>query len=112
MTTTTQIGLDSPIGLMTPRQLFQMQEQWLLQRFPNIFNKSEDSSRWFVNSISDLADILGTSKTTLYGMKQQGLLDDAISQYGRWQVIDVNKVIEIFKLSKRNATKRDWKQCK
>jgi hypothetical protein len=39
-------------------------------------------------------------------MKAAGLLDDCISQYGRWMMIDVEKVLEKFKLSNRRRKKK------
>lgn len=62
--------------------------------------------RWYVNKISELAKILGTSVATVYRMKSDGLLDSAISQYGKWMVIDVYKVLEIFKLSNKRKTRK------
>ncbi len=105
---TFEIGLDTPIHLLTPRQLFEMQTEWM----ENVGRKEppkpngENGQRWYVNSIKELAEILGTSESTIYRMKSDGLLDTAISQYGRWMIIDVDKVIEIFRLSNRRKRKR------
>lgn len=102
---TFEIGLDTPIHLLTPRQLFEMQSEWM-SKLPQPKQESRNDERWYVNSIGQLAEILGTSESTVYRMKAEGLLDDAISQYGRWMIIDVNKVIDIFKLSNRRKRKR------
>lgn len=100
-TATITIGLDTPIQYLTPRQLFQMQAEWMGTNSEPL--PKNDTRGWYVNSVKELAAILGTSPSTVYRMKKDGLLDDAISQYGKWTMIDVNKVIETFRLSRRNA---------
>lgn len=106
-TATYEIGLDTPIHMLTPRQLFEMQAGWQASHAPAVAPQQEcKQDRWFVNKIGDLAEILGTSKSTIHRMKSSGLLDDAISQFGHWMTIDVNKVIDILKLSKRKKFKK------
>lgn len=101
---TYSIGLDTPIHMLTPRQLFEMQQSW---RSEQVQPKEEvKPQRWYVNSIGELAKILGTSEATIYRMKRDGVLDEAISQWGKWMVIDVDKVIEIFKLSNRGKKRK------
>lgn len=99
------IGLDTPIHLLTPRQLFEMMSDWREKT-----NQREDNppcpERWYVNKIGELAKILGTSESTVYRMKSDGMLDDCISQYGKWMMIDVDKVLEKFKLSNRRRRKK------
>ncbi len=99
------IGLDTPIHLLTPRQLFEMITEWRAKT-ESKEEKPPRLERWYVNSISELAKILGTSDSTVYRMKANGVLDDCISQYGRWVMIDVNKVLEKFKLSNRRRKKK------
>lgn len=100
---TYEIGLDTPIHLLTPRQLFSMQADWIADNMsvPKVSVNSAESDRWLVKSIGELAEILGTSTSTLYRMKSEGLLDEAISQFGKWMCIDVNIVLEKFRLSNR-----------
>ncbi len=102
---TFEIGLDTPIHLLTPRQLFAMMGEWQEKTQPKE-DKPQKIERWYVNSIGELAEILGTSESTVYRMKAAGILDDCISQYGRWMMIDVDKVLEKFKLSNRKRTKK------
>lgn len=99
------IGLDTPIHLLTPRQLFEMMGEWQAKTKQEE-EKPQMPERWYVNSIGELAEILGTSESTVYRMKANGVLDDCISQYGRWMMIDVNKVFEKFKLSNRRRKKK------
>lgn len=105
---TVTIGMDTPMALLTPRQLFEMLGEWQAQQRVSPA-ESDTPKRWYVNSMNELAEILGTSVSTLYRMKSNGILDDCISQYGKWMVIDVEKVIEKFRLSNiktRRYTKR------
>lgn len=110
-TATIEIGLDTPINLLTPRQFFSLQKDWIEKEAEKIAESKIQSQRpekWYVNKIADLAKILKTSNTTIYRMKADGLLDEAISQYGRWMMIDVNKVLDIFRLSNRRKNKKLW----
>lgn len=99
------IGLDTPIHLLTPRQLFEMMGEWQAKTRQNE-TKPQKPERWYVNSIGELSKILGTSESTIYRMKSEGVLDDCISQFGRWMMIDVDKVLEKFRLSNRKRKKK------
>lgn len=106
---TVAINLDTPIHMLTPRQLFAMAQVWQQSNQPESSSQQaqpQKQERWYVNTVKELADILGTSESTVYRMKADGVLDDAISQYGRWMYIDVNKVLEIFRLSNRRKRKK------
>lgn len=100
------IGLDTPIHLLTPRQLFEMMSEWQA-KVPKVEHPNSNTpKKWYVNSIQELAKILGTSTSTVYRMKSNGDLDDCISQFGRWMMIDVEMVIEKFRLSNRRRKRR------
>lgn len=108
-TATYTIGLDTPISALTPRQLFEMMSEWqsehgAVREREQVADRSERG--WYVNSVAELAEILGTSESTIYRMRGEGVLDDCISQYGRWVMIDVNKVLDVFRLSNRRKNKR------
>ena len=102
-TGTYQINLDTPINMLTPRQLFTMLSDWQENNAPKADENAQvqKTDRWIVNSVGELAAEMGTSESTVYRMKREGLLDDCISQFGRWMMIDVNAVFEKFKLSNR-----------
>lgn len=107
-TATYDISLDTPISLLTPRQLFEMQSQWMASVAASAPKPKEAvtvKEKWHVNSIKELADILGTSESTVYRMKREGLLNECISQCGKWMVIDVNGVLEKFRLSNQGRRK-------
>jgi hypothetical protein len=103
-----EIGYDTPIWQLTSEQLFRLLDEWKKQNVPpgEAAPAVALKGRRTVNSIKALCDILGTSRYTIYRMKRLGLLDEAISQFGRWQVIDVDKVLDIFRLSNRRHLQR------
>lgn len=99
-----RVDLDTPLSMITPRELFEMQSQWMDEKIKQIVKSSNNDYEAkeqvkYVNTISDLAKELGASRDTIYRMKREGLLDDAIIQYGRWMQIDVIKVREAFRIS-------------
>lgn len=107
MTVTIDINLDTPIYQLTPRQLFEMQKEYMaLQEQPKQETKVAEVPR-YLNSVEDLAKFLGCGKSTIYKMKADGLLDEAISQYGKWIVFDVKAILEKFS-KKNNINKRKW----
>lgn len=103
------ISLDTPIYQLTPRQLFELQKEWMEMNIVSTERVEQKDVPHYVNSIKDLAEILGCSTATLYRMKADGKLNDVISQHGKWMMIDVIALIEKFKLNKNNPNKRNWK---
>lgn len=103
-TATYQIVLDTPIHMLTPRQLFEMMGEWQAKQ-PKTEDVRQERKHWYVNKVEDLAKILGTSASTIYRIKGEGVLDDCISQCGKWMMIDVERVIEKFRLSNRRKRK-------
>ncbi|MDE7081641.1 MAG: DUF3853 family protein [Muribaculaceae bacterium] len=99
------IGLDTPIYQLTPRQLFEMQTSWNESCAPKQAKPSRPE-KWLVRNIEELAQAIQASPSTCYRMKKAGLLDSAISQFGRWMVIDVDEVLEIFRLSNIKKKRR------
>lgn len=105
MTSTMQIGLDTPIAALTPRQFFSMQKEWQDTNAQPL--KSDGAKeRRIVHTLDELANALGTSKATVCRMKAAGQLDDCISQGGKWMVIDVDRVTEKFLLKNRRRNGR------
>lgn len=92
--------LDRPVADLTVRQLMEVMASC---------DKPAVTARdgWHVNSLKELSRAVGVSYTTLWRMKRDGLLDSAVSQYGRWVRIDVERVLDILRLSnrKKNRTK-------
>ena len=50
------IGLDTPIHLLTPRQLFEMLGEWQAKT-KQVEEKPQKPERWYANSIGELAEI-------------------------------------------------------
>lgn len=84
------IPLDTPLSALTVGQMLTLIKDSI----------SVPSEKRYARSMGELAEYLGTSASTCYRMKAAGLLDEAISQSGRWQMIDVDKVIELMRLGK------------
>lgn len=102
MTISVDINLDTPIYQLTPRQLFQMQQEYMAMQEPKVEKK-------YINSIDELAEFLGCSTRTIFRMKNDGLFDDCISQYGKkWIIFETEKIVEKFRLSNKYATKKSW----
>lgn len=95
MTISVDINLDTPIYQLTPRQLFQMQKEFMAMQEPKVEPKAANTPK-YINNVEELAKFLGTSKSTIWKMKSEGLLDGAYSQCGKWIVFDVEKIIEKF----------------
>lgn len=100
-----EITLDTPIYHLTPRQLFDMQKEYMAMQEKEEKPKPEQTPR-YINNVEELAKVLGTSKSTIWKMKSEGLLDGAYSQHGKWIVFDTEKIIEKFRVT--NKSKRHW----
>lgn len=86
--------LDTPIAQMTPRQLM------------GVLNLNTERRR-FVSTLKELAEVLGASYTTVWRMSRDGLLGDAVTRYGKWVRIDVDRVLEnLRKANKKNKINR------
>lgn len=107
------IGLDTPIAVLTPRQLFQMQNEWMDAQ-PKKADGQDDVPRQrnILYSMQQLADFLGVTYATVSRLKASGQLDDCISQGGRWMVIDGDAVLDKFRLSNRKKRKRGLSERK
>lgn len=79
--------LDTPVRDLTAGQLMDMMGG---MRKP-----------WMVHSLKELAAAIDASYTTVWRMKKSGIIDPAISQFGRWCIIDVWQVLDILRLAKR-----------
>lgn len=105
MTISVDINLDTPIYQLTPRQLFEMQKEYMALAEPKDEPKASEFPR-YINNVEELAKFLGCSKSTIYKMKGEGLLEGAYSQYGKWMVFDVEAIIEKFKSSPKKCRKQ------
>lgn len=60
--------------------------------------KQEDKK--LVYGINGIAQLFGCSKAAACRLKSSGLIDKAISQYGRTIVVDVEKALELTRIRK------------
>lgn len=102
---TQNITLDTPIMMLTPRQLFDMQREWMANNATES-EKAEPPKARYAKTMDELAEALGTSVATCYRMKASGILDEAISQFGRWSIVDIDKAIELMRISNRRGRKK------
>lgn len=105
LTATYEIGLDTPIHLLTPRQLFSLQAEWANAQ-PDSADKAPANDKRYAYSMRELAEQLHISTATAFRMKASGAIDEAISQCGKWICIDVDKVIELTRLSNRKKKRK------
>lgn len=111
MTTKFEIGLDTPVAMLTIGQLIEIQRQFIEEQVASMTSNKTEGNELpkYVNSMTALAEILGCSASTLYRMKADGKFDGCISQCGKWQMIDVPAIIEKYKTNKNTTkTKRKW----
>lgn len=57
------------------------------------------SPRW-ANSLKELAEVLHVHPSTIQRWKKQGMLDEALYQYGHTVQADIDKARELMKVSK------------
>jgi DNA-binding transcriptional MerR regulator len=57
------------------------------------------SPRW-ANSLKELAEVLNVSVSTIQRWKKQGMLDEAMYQYGHTIQVDIDKARELMKTTK------------
>lgn len=110
MTTNFEIGLDTPVAMLTIGQLLEIQRQFIEEQVASMTSNKTEGNELpkYVNSMTELAEILGCSVSTLYRMKADGKFDGCISQCGKWQMIDVPAILEKYKNNKNTKNKRKW----
>ena len=62
----------------------------------------------YAYGIQGICEIFGCSKPTAQRIKREGIIDGAITQYGRTIIIDREKALELA----RNARKKGGRGCK
>jgi hypothetical protein len=105
----TQITLDTPIAMLTPRQLFEMQEQWFQDYLKNHQQHDEDETKLGITgSFEVLANALHISKPTVMRWRKDGRFGDAIKQIGpRSFRIDLDAALQMVQVkTKRNYSLR------
>lgn len=61
--------------------------------------ESRRSPRW-ANSLKELAEVLNVSVSTIQRWKKQGMLDEAMYQYGHTIQVDIDRARELMRTTK------------
>jgi hypothetical protein len=107
------VALDTPIWQLTPRQLFEMQEQWFKENLPLIHlqqprQPEADTQLGYTNSFTQLAKTLGISVSTVHRHRAQGVFQKSISKVSeRRYRINLDKAL--LEYGEYQSTKRNWK---
>jgi DNA-binding XRE family transcriptional regulator len=106
--------LDTPLGAVTARQLLQMIEH----HFADYFKQQEPTKndKRYVSTYTELAKVLGVSRSTIYRLDKEHLLDEAITYVrGGIKVIDIEKAVDIWQKNdlkgRRARTRKVWRIC-
>lgn len=88
-----QIDYDTPIAMLTVRQLLQLIDDKKEPKEP----QKEDNSKHYVYGLSGLAKLLNCSIVTAHKIKKSGKIDAAVKQIGRKIIVDADLVIELIR---------------
>jgi hypothetical protein len=98
-----KINLELPLWQLTAGQLLDIVAYGIQAK-----NSIEDPTvkttdeRRFVYGLAGIAKLFGTrSKTTANRIKQSGVIDDAIYQFGNKIIVDADKALELVKASRK-----------
>lgn len=93
--------LDTPIWQLTPRQLFELQEEWA-KRMPQ---QAEQVTAWV--TVDQASEELGRSKATIYRYIKNGMLETKVVGFIQYVNITASmkqKQTKQYKKVKRNFT--------
>ena len=86
--------LNTPIWQLTVGEFLELQEKSRLQA-PEEMKPNISTSKNLIYGIKGLAKLLGCSTTTAQKIKNSGVIDKAISQFGRKLIIDADLVLKL-----------------
>ena len=91
--------LGKPLCMMTGEEFLQLNELARHDAAP-----AAEPQKTYAHGIGELAGVLGCSESTIYSLKKQGALDDAIvSNIGRKILFDVGKARALADEYQKNA---------
>ena len=93
--------LDTPIWQLTPRQLFELQEEWA-KRMPQ--QQAEPVKAWV--TVEQASEELGRSKATIYRYIKNGMLESKV--VGFIQFVNIEKSMTHKQTKQFKNTKRDF----
>lgn len=96
-------GLNTPIWQLTVGEFLDMQQQHI-ELYGKPINEEEPpcNDKRFVYGISGLAELLNCSKATAQRIKNIGVIDKAIIQFGRKITIDADLALELIQKYNKN----------
>ena len=95
--------LDTPIWQLTPRQLFELQQQWFSQT-----PKQEEAKPvkvWV--TLDEASSYLNRAKSTLYKYMAEWQMQGAVSKVGGITLVNLEKIISLSAI-KPKQTKRNY----
>lgn len=98
--------LDTPIWQLTPRQLFELQEEWA-KRIPQQ-QTQESVKEWM--TVEQASEELGRSKATIYRYIKNGQLDAKV--IGFIQFVNIKNSMKSKQTKQYKQTKRDFTNIK
>lgn len=95
--------LSKPLCMMTGEEFLQLNE---LTRTPQGVETTPNHPV-YAQGVEELADKIGCSQSTVYSLKRQGILDDAIvSNIGRKIIFDVVKARDLADIYQKSAREK------
>ncbi|MDO5609110.1 MAG: DUF3853 family protein [Capnocytophaga sp.] len=83
-----------PISELSVGELVDILKETSASEKKEIIHKEE---KRYAYGLKGLGNVLGCSRTRASEIKQSGILDEAISQFGRKIIVDVDLAVKLFK---------------
>lgn len=99
-------NLDVPIWQLTPRQLFELQQQWL-ENFQKVSKKEEAKPVKVWVTLDEASSYLNRAKSTLYKYITDWQAQGAVSKVGGITLVNLEKIISLSAI-KPKQTKRNY----
>jgi hypothetical protein len=111
---TISVGYDTPISMLTPRQLFELQQQWADEHKPEEASPPPPQSEEpdvprYVYSIKELAEVLHYSWRRAKNLAMSGAIDEAKYYWAGRTTYDVPMILDIIRMSNRDTLERRMK---
>ena len=94
MTQTTMYNLNTPIWQLTVGEFLELQER-AMKPLHEQKEEPKPGKKNLVYGIKGLAELLDCSPTTAQRIKNSGVIDRAVTQYGRKLIIDADLTLKL-----------------
>lgn len=92
---------------MAPDEFFQRLKECLAEAaFSPEQVEGVEVKKHYVYGLQGICDLLGCSLSTAMRIKRSGVINAAISQYGKVIVVDADLALELMKINKRVSNRR------